>query len=338
MIYFYTTLLLVFLLTILLIKLYLKISLKRKILDKALAYNMHNKDIPTGSGIIFLIVYLIFLTIIKFLEQNQIIEIIYPNRFYIFNISLIFLSIMSFYDDIKNLHPNIRFFFQTLFVTASLSLIDFQLIINYLPLKASLILITFYWVYKINCINFVDGLDGFLATYTLFFAFNSLIYFYYFDNDNFLYFFSLFLLVVSCAFLIFNKPNAKLFMGDSGSIFIGYGVGFISLFFLSISRIDIMISLISYPFIDCTLTIINKILKKKYPWERLFDYNFLKPVKLYGRSHSYVLKYFIFYSIGLSFNIFLQIVYDYRYLFIISILYTIIIISFYNKKLNEINN
>tara|TARA_Y100000389_G_scaffold33206_1_gene28238 strand:+ start:6329 stop:7333 length:1005 start_codon:yes stop_codon:yes gene_type:complete len=333
MIYFYTTLLVVFLLTVLLINLYLKISLKRKILDKALNYNMHKKDTPTGSGIVFLIMYLIFLIIIRFLEINQIIEIVYPNRFYIFNLSLIFLSIISFYDDIKNLHPNIRFFFQILFVSISLSLINFQLLTNYLPLKILIIFVTFYWVYQINCTNFIDGLDGFLITHSLFLAFNSFIYFFYFDNDNFLYFFSLFLLVICSAFLLFNKPKAKIFMGDSGSIFIGYGVGFISLFFLSILRIDIMISLICYPFIDCTLTIINKMLKKKYPWERLFDYNFLKPVKLYGKSHSYVLKYFIYYNIGLSINIFLQIVFNYKYLFIVSIIYTVILIIFFNRKI-----
>ena len=84
---------------------------------------------------------------------------------------------------------------------------------------------------------------------------------------------------------------------------------------------------------DCSLTIIRKMLDGKYPWERLFDYNFLKPVKLYGKSHSYVLKYFIYYNIGLSINIFLQIVFNYKYLFIVSILYTVFLIIFFNRKI-----
>ena len=29
-----------------------------------------------------------------------------------------------------------------------------------------------------------------------------------------------------------------------------------------------------YPFMDCSLTIIRKMLDGKYPWKRLFDYNF----------------------------------------------------------------
>jgi UDP-N-acetylmuramyl pentapeptide phosphotransferase/UDP-N-acetylglucosamine-1-phosphate transferase len=178
----------------------------------------------------------------------------------------------------------------------------------------------------------MDGLDGFLATYSIFFSLNCFIYFYSFNNESFFYLFSLFLLVICSAFLIFNKPSAKIFLGDSGSIFIGYSIGFLSLFFLSILRLDIMISLICYPFIDCTLTIINKMLKGKYPWERLFDYNFLKPVKLYNKPHSYVLKYFVIYNLGLTINLFLQIVYDYRYLFIISIIYTIVLIIFFNRK------
>ena len=332
MVYAYTVLLFVFFLTIFFINLYLKISLKRKIIDKPQNYNMHDKEVPTGAGIIFLLVYLIFFILIKILEFNQLIEITYPNRFYIFCLSLIFLSIISYYDDIKNLHPNIRFFFQVLIVSMSMSLIDFQLISFYIPLKFSLILLTFYWVYQINCTNFMDGLDGFLATYSIFFSLNCFIYFYSFNNESFFYLFSLFLLVICSAFLIFNKPSAKIFMGDSGSIFIGYSIGFLSIFFLSILRLDIMISLICYPFIDCTLTIINKMLKGKYPWERLFDYNFLKPVKLYNKPHSYVLKYFVIYNLGLTINLFLQIVHDYRYLFIISIIYTIVLIIFFNRK------
>ena len=133
--------------------------------------------------------------------------------------------------------------------------------------------------------------------------------------------------------MLFNISPAKLFMGDSGSIFLGYLIGLLSLYFLSIERIDITISLICYPFIDCSLTIVKKIFKGKYPWERLFDYYFLKPVKIYSKSHNYVLKYFSIYIIGLTLNLCLQIALNYKYLCILSIFYTIFLIKFYNKKL-----
>ena len=146
---------------------------------------------------------------------------------------------------------------------------------------------------------------------------------------------SLVILFICIAFLLFNKSPAKLFMGDSGSIFLGYLIGLLSLYFLCIGRVDIMISLICYPFMDCSLTIVSKVFKGKYPWERLFDYYFLKPVKIYSKSHNYVLKYFSIYTVVLSLNLILQITFNYKYLCILSIFYTLLLINFFNKKLSN---
>ena len=321
-----------FVISIILIKIYLKISKKIKILDIPTSYNMHDRVVLTGSGIMFIIVYILALIFLLFMERFDFIQLNYPNRFYIFNFVLLSFSLMSFYDDLKNLHPNIRFFMQIILVSVSIPLINIELLNTYFPFKIIIFFFIFYWVYIINIINFTDGLDGFLISYSIFYFFNSFIYFFYFDNENFFYFLSLILLSMSTGFFVFNKPNAKIFMGDSGSVFLGYIIGLYSLYYLSINRIDIMITLICYPFIDCTLTIVKKMLQGKYPWERLFDYNFLKPVKLYNKSHSYVLKYFIIYNLGLTINLSLQIFFELKYFFILSIIYTLILINFYNKK------
>lgn len=320
-----------------LMDLYLKISLKIKLLDEPKEFNMHMSTTPTGSGIIFVILYVIFIAGIRILEINSLIELTYPNRFYLLNTFIVAISLMSFWDDFKSIHPNIRFFFQIIFVSFSLPLINVEILNNYLPLKLILFITIFYWVYQINCINFIDGLDGFLATYSIFFFFNSFIYFFKFDPSNFFFTFCIFIFLINIIFIFFNKPPAKIFMGDSGSIFLGYAIGLVSLYFASISRIDISISLICYPIIDCSLTIINKVLKGRYPWERLFDYNFLKPVKKFNQTHSYVLRYFIFYKILITKNLFLQIFFNFYYFFILSIIYTLVLILFYNKNLKNKN-
>ncbi len=326
---------LTFVISIILITIYLKISTKIKILDNPTNYNMHDRMVPTGSGITFIFTYIILLVGLYFFENFNILNLNYPNRFYIFNVVLVLFSTMSFYDDLKNLHPNFRFFAQLLLVSLSIPLINIEILNELFPLKIIIIFMVFYWVYIINIINFIDGLDGFLIYYSFFYFFNSFVYFYLFDVGNFLYFLSLILLSISAGFFLFNKSPAKLFMGDSGSIFLGYIIGLYSLYFMSINRFDITITLICYPFIDCTLTIIKKMINGRYPWERLFDYYFLKPVKVYKKTHNYVLKYFCVYSIGLSINLFFQIFLDYKYFFIVSIFYTLILINFYSKKLNR---
>lgn len=321
-----------FVTTLILLRFYIKISETINISDKPTNYNMHDRNVITGSGITFIIIYILSLVVLLFLEKFSFVKLEYPNRFYMLNFVLVFFSLMSFYDDLKNLHPNIRFFVQLLLVSLSIPLINTEFLNTYFPLKIIIFFLVFYWVYLINIINFIDGLDGFLIFYCIFYFFNSLLYFYYLDIGNFFYFLSIVLFSLSISFFIFNRPPAKIFMGDSGSIFLGYIIGLYSLYFLSINRIDIMITLICYPFMDCSLTIIRKMLDGKYPWERLFDYNFLKPVKLYNKSHSYVLKYFIIYNLGLTINLSLQIFYELKYFFILSIVYTLILINFYNKK------
>ena len=99
---------LTFLKIIILITIYLKISTKIKILDNPTNYNMHDRMVPTGSGITFIFTYIILLVGLYFFENFNILNLNYPNRFYIFNVVLV-LSTMSFYDDLKNLHPIFSF-------------------------------------------------------------------------------------------------------------------------------------------------------------------------------------------------------------------------------------
>jgi UDP-N-acetylmuramyl pentapeptide phosphotransferase/UDP-N-acetylglucosamine-1-phosphate transferase len=125
-------------------------------------------------------------------------------------------------------------------------------------------------------------------------------------------------------------------MGDTGSVFLGYFIGFLSLHIVMSGRYDLFITIISYPLIDCTFTLMKKIFNKKYPWERLFDYYFLKPVIIYNKPHSYVLKPFLAYNILNIFLFFLQAIYNLYFFCIISILITFILISYYAKNLEKI--
>ena len=110
-----------FLLSFLLLNLYL-IKLKFNYLyDKNPSGFGSNKKTLTGSGIIFSIVLLINLIFYNF--NVNYIEFL-PNRFYIFILSVVLLSLISFYDDLKPLDPRIRLIAQTIIIYFSLTLID----------------------------------------------------------------------------------------------------------------------------------------------------------------------------------------------------------------------
>jgi UDP-N-acetylmuramyl pentapeptide phosphotransferase/UDP-N-acetylglucosamine-1-phosphate transferase len=317
--------------TFVFIKMHIKYAKYLKLVDNSNSFNVTNFSTPTSGGLSFLFSYLLFLLFLYNFDQ---LNIDFPNRFFQINLCIFGIVLLSFLDDMKNIHPGIRFPIQFLMVALSLPMITIPEII--IPYKLLSIMLIIYWLYVVNIINFIDGLDGFLSTYSLFFFLSTLIYGTVIAESLFLKLLSIFFITTLSIFLLFNKPKAKIFMGDTGSIFLGYFIGFVSIQMFANGRYDLFITIMAYPLMDCSITIIKKVLKKKYPWERLFDYYFLKPVIIYKKPHSYVLLPFALYNIANIFLFTLQAVYDFYFLCIISILITFILISYYDKNLEKI--
>ena len=85
-------------------------------------------------------------------------------------------------------------------------------------------------VLLINSINFIDNMDGLAVVVTGSICYQSVILTYLL-NQNKLTDLSVVLLFVILGFFIFNFPPAKLYLGDSGSLFIGFCLGFLSILF-----------------------------------------------------------------------------------------------------------
>ena len=125
-------------------------------------------------------------------------------------------------------------------------------------IKLNLILYFYFYIYLLNIINFTDGSDGFLTLNSIFFFIGVFFLSFFESNYNFLNLISVIILPILLSFLIFNKPKAKLFMGDTGSILLGYLIGFCFIELISNGKWNIAISLLSYTFLDCTITLIKK--------------------------------------------------------------------------------
>jgi UDP-N-acetylmuramyl pentapeptide phosphotransferase/UDP-N-acetylglucosamine-1-phosphate transferase len=232
--------------------------------------NLKRKNIVSGYGILFIPLIVINF----FLYQIFFGRIYLPINFIFFFTSLSLITLISYFDDLYNLDPRIRIVSHFLSTFVGLSCIphsDF-----FLPIKLSILLSIIIWVYLINVTNFVDGADGFCLTNVIIF-FLGIICIIHFLNLNL---YSYYIIILSLPFLLifllfFNYPIANSFMGDSGSVFCGYIVGFVSLEIFFNGYYIYPFSLFSYPIIDVTITLIKKILKGHAPWERLGDYYFL---------------------------------------------------------------
>jgi UDP-N-acetylmuramyl pentapeptide phosphotransferase/UDP-N-acetylglucosamine-1-phosphate transferase len=316
----------IFILSFSLFIFYRNISLKFKLIDQPNDLSVHKKNIPTGAGIIFLVIFYLFLIFYKFFIPGDL--FLLQNNLFILIVSLTFLSLISFYDDVYDIHPLIRLFFQVTTIFFCTSLFNLELVS--LSIKISIFLIIYFWVYTINIINFTDGVDGFLAVNALTFFFCIFLYFNFLNNENFIYYISLIMIPVLLAYLFFNKPNAKIFMGDTGSIFIGFLIGFISIQTIILGRFDIIVSLLAYTYLDCSITIVKKVFKKQYPWARLFDYYFLIPIKN-KFSHKKVFFANCIYNLCIICLVLAQILFNAKYLCTISLILAILLLLYFNS-------
>jgi UDP-N-acetylmuramyl pentapeptide phosphotransferase/UDP-N-acetylglucosamine-1-phosphate transferase len=146
-------------------------------------------------------------------------------------------------------------------------------------------------VYLTNITNFIDGSDGFCAIHVLFFFSGILLINYFLNLNLFSAGIAKVLLPIIVSFLFFNFPPAKIYMGDAGSIFLGFLVGY-SFLELSISGYLLhALCLYVYPILDCSICIFRKFLKGFLPWERQGDYFFLKIKKKYQKIIFYMLLF-----------------------------------------------
>ena len=189
--------------------LYFFVAKKFHIVDRPNERSSHHKEVLLGAGIIF------YLALLFYSLTNG---IPYPN----FLIGLSALAIISYIDDLRQLPSWLRLFAQLFAV-----LFSFWFDINALEIwQIMLLVIVFAGI--LNIYNFMDGINGMLAAYSLVVVGT----FGYLDLFETPFIEPEFIATVVIAILVFGffnfRTKARCFSGDVGSI----SMGLIILFFL----------------------------------------------------------------------------------------------------------
>lgn len=106
-----------------------------------------------------------------------------------------------------------------------------------LPYAVSVFLSVIFFLAIINSFNFIDGINGLSAGIGVVISVTYVMVFNYLHSDLFLIL-ALTILGSQLAFLRFNLVNAKIFMGDSGSMILGFLVALLSISFLQINELS----------------------------------------------------------------------------------------------------
>ncbi|KKE80450.1 undecaprenyl/decaprenyl-phosphate alpha-N-acetylglucosaminyl 1-phosphate transferase [Oceanobacillus caeni] len=125
--------------------------------------------------------------------------------------------------------------------------------------------ITIIWIVAItNAINLIDGLDG-LAAGVSSIALFTISVIAITRGDILIAFLGLVMLGSTVGFLVYNFYPAKIFMGDTGSLFLGYMISVVSVLGLykevTIVSLIIPIIILGIPIMDTTFAIIRRIVQ-----------------------------------------------------------------------------
>jgi UDP-GlcNAc:undecaprenyl-phosphate GlcNAc-1-phosphate transferase len=193
----------------------------------------HESPIPRNGGLAIVFSYFMTLCIVSFFNTSVSNTInLDPPMIYLFVGSGICFSV-GLFDDFKRLGPFIKFLIQIFAATVAFIggvKIDFFHLGNFY-IQAGILsyFVTVFWfVFFINAINLIDGLDGLAAGIT-FFASIVLVVLSVIQNNFVTAVLFTALSGSILGFLRYNFNPASIFMGDGGSYFLGFTIAGLSI-------------------------------------------------------------------------------------------------------------
>lgn len=188
---------------------------------------VHTKPIPRMGGLAIYIGFMVTMMRYSYISKSSMMGIFLGSTI---------LVILGIADDRVELSAKLKFAFQIL---AALCLVVFGIKIDiltnfinpstYIQLGLLSVPLTVFWVVGItNTVNFIDGLDGLAAGISTIGAL-TLAYVAHANGRYEIAFMTLLLAGACIGFLPFNFNPAKIFMGDTGSMLLGFLLAAISI-------------------------------------------------------------------------------------------------------------
>ena len=247
-----------------------KVALKIEILDAPTeAHKTHKEAIPYLGGVAIIIgtcltTYLAIVVSGQSRALSLVSAVLIP---------AVLMGVIGLIDDVKKLSPWPRFIAQNLFgLVIALILIATSTLGSPTGNTQIDLLITIFWIVGItNSINFFDNVDGgasgTVAISSLFLFFLALQ-----GGQYSIAALSLVLTGATTGFLLWNKPPARIYMGDAGALFLGILIATLTLRFdpnpinLSAS-FALPILLLAVPILDTTVAVISRLRRRISPFQ-----------------------------------------------------------------------
>ncbi|MFD3446551.1 glycosyltransferase family 4 protein [Microbacteriaceae bacterium 4G12] len=240
----------------------IQIAYRFGIVDRPEARKVHSKEVPRIGGIAIVLGVIVGLLAFRFS---------FPGLSSILLGSAVIVA-TGVIDDIYTLSPKYKLLGQMIAaiipIVSGISINKFMLpFFGEVNLDVMSYVITFLWIILVtNSINLIDGLDGLAAGVSMI-ALTIMLFLAISQQQYFLLGYIILLMASSSGFLIFNFHPAKIFMGDVGSLFLGYSISLLSIvgFFkgITLSSVLIPVIILAIPLSDTFFAIIRRMLNRQ---------------------------------------------------------------------------
>ena len=269
---------------------------------------LSSKYVPPFGGIACSIAFLISTRLLGQAESN----------FLYIGFFAVIISIIGLLDDLYNFKWYIKFIFQI--VVVYIPLYNLNVFINFESLigvefnnSLNYIVSTIWIMLIMNAVNFIDNMDGLAVVVSSAICIQIAVLTNYLNQYK-LTDISVLLLCAIGGFLFFNFPPAKLYFGDSGSLFIGFCLGFMSILYnwvpenitVYTSTLNPILLVFSVPLIDFLVVVTYRISIGKSPTIGGTDHVSHRLLAK-GFSEKKILSIFLIYSLGTFLLIYLSI-------------------------------
>jgi UDP-N-acetylmuramyl pentapeptide phosphotransferase/UDP-N-acetylglucosamine-1-phosphate transferase len=265
------------LLTCLTTRLLIPILAHREILDRPNERSSHQVPTPRGGGIAVIGSTLLAWAVFARTESV-------PSGVFGIVLGAVLLAAVSWFDDLRGLSPIVRLLAQAAAVAVGILVLPGPRDLFYLAA------IGLVWIWWINLFNFMDGIDGLAGTEAAAIGASLLLFAGVGAGaDPALRTLAAVVTGAAIGFLVWNWSPARIFLGDIGSVPLGYVLGFLLLDLAARGRWTIAVILPLYFLADATITLVRRLLRGERVWQAHREHFYQHAVRR-GLGHAAVVK------------------------------------------------
>ena len=196
------------------------------------------------------------------------------------------LAWCSWIDDRRGIAPLLRLAVQLAAVLVVLFALD-RPVLAFLPRWLDRTVVALGWLWFVNLYNFMDGIDGLAGVETIAIGVGIVLVGTLGSTAGVPSFVPAVAAGAALGFLRWNWSPARVFLGDVGSVPLGYAIGFLLIVLASRGELVAALVLPAYFLADASVTLVRRIAAGHRPWHAHREHHYQRAVAA-GRGHARV--------------------------------------------------